>query len=238
MQLNKSLQHVIKEYPDGTIDVVSNGRIGRYCFFPFEIEKHYRLRGQSLPKELIILDVGCGGAADHPLMHDYFDRRGIELILIGIDVNEQMLDLTRKGKVSYPLEIELIADESGKLHFFGGDEVTSKNLRAYLPTSVTHYFKKCIPKNGDGILHLEKFIDDHICEKNPAPSRWVMKPECRERLDLRAIDAVSMPFSDCFADVIIAENFLFGFQGGVYRRIREEITRVIKPDGLYLGNGR
>lgn len=226
----KNIQKTIRAYPDGIIEVASNGRIGRYCFFPKKIQNHYK---KNLPSKLIILDVACGAAADHPLLYDFFDKKGIELILIGIDVNKQMLHLTKEGLVTYPLEVDLQVDSKGKISIEKNMSSYRYSKKAFFPNSISKYFTQ-FKNDYDStkpLLHIDSII-------NKEGGRWIMNQEYRQRLDLRCEDATQLPFEDNYADVIIAENFLFGCNTGVHKRINAEIDRVLKPNGIYLGDYR
>ncbi len=107
-----SIFRTIRHYDDGIIDVASNSRIGRYCFFPKKIKTHYE---GNISKKLTIIDVGCGGAGDHLLLYDYFDKLNIDLTLIGVDVNNELLKKVKMGNVTYPLEVDLLVDSKGKI---------------------------------------------------------------------------------------------------------------------------
>lgn len=216
----------VRQYEDGVIYVASNSRIGRYCFFPKKIKKHYN----KIPQKLIILDVGCGGAADHPLLYDYFDKLKIDLTLIGIDVNKELLDKVKIGNVTYPLEVDLVIESKGKLSFEEGMSSYNYRHQAYFPKNIENIFSK------EKIEHSQKYhIDNGI---NIRGGRWTMGAKYLSRLNLIEADALNLPFPNNFADVIIAENFLFGDTQGISNRINNEINRVLKPEGLYLGDRR
>jgi ubiquinone/menaquinone biosynthesis C-methylase UbiE len=226
----ENIQKTVQEYPDGVIEVASNGRIGRYCFFPKKIQKHY---GGRFPSKLTVLDVACGAAADHPLLYDFFDKKGIELVLIGIDINEKLLQITKEGLVTYPLEVDLQVDSQGRISIEKNMSSYRYRNKAFFPNSIYDYFTKW--KKGHKFTKPLLHIDNIINEES---GRWIMNPEYRKRLDLKCEDATQLPFEDNYADVIIAENFLFGCNEGVHKRINDEIDRVLKPNGLYLGDDR
>ena len=213
-----------KTYKDGTIDVASNGRIGRYCFFPKRIVDHY---AGELPDPLTIIDVGCGAAADHPLLLDFFRRRGVETLLIGVDVNHELLHLVKEGRVTYPLEIDLQVDEKGKVSIDHRMCSFRSRRLASLPANLNQQFSRW---DGEDVLHINEYT-------NKEAGRWMMKPKHRSRLNLACADATAFPLGDAVADVVIAENFFyFDTRQGVSRRIRKELGRILKPSGLYLGD--
>jgi SAM-dependent methyltransferase len=213
-------------YPDGEIVINSNGRIGRYLFFPSDIVKYYN---GKLPSELTIIDVACGAAADHPFVMDYL--KDIKLNLIGVDINHGTLHYTVNGEVSYPVNNTFAIDQKGLLcnrgYAFIPNGRTFKDAGLY---KVSKYFEKC-NRDANNVIHLDS-------THNMFEDRWIMKPEYRKKLNLIVADATELPFPNNIADVVIAANFLFGSNVSVARRINAEIDRILKPDGLYLGDRR
>jgi len=220
---------VSREYHDGRIVRASNARIGRYRYFPRQIADHYR---GNLPNRLSIVDVGCGGAAEHPLLVDYFEKRDVHITLVGVDVNGKLLRLSKEGLVSYPLEIDLLLDRSnGKISVDRCMASYPDRKKVSFPRSIYDYFVEAgyNRRRYRRILHIDESI-------NLESGRWSMRPEWRKRLNLVCADATCLPFDDGIADVVIAENFFMGSDEGVYHRIRLEMGRILKPNGLFLGD--
>lgn len=224
----EKISKTVRVYEDGEMHTASNGRIGRYIFFPRAIEEHFT---PVLPKSLTILDIGCGAAADHPLLKGYFDKKGIDTTLVGVDVNISLLHMTRDGLVTYPLEIDLEVDEEGITSI--SERVCSYTFRhrALIGWSLFDYFIKYNPSDSEIYHHID-------AEMNPESGRWVMNQDFRTKLRFIEADAIALPFMDETFDVVIAENFLLGGSGGVYDRIRSEMFRVKRHSGLLLDEGK
>ena len=215
----------VRRYEDGEINTACNGRIGRYAFFPRLIEEHY---GKSLPSKLTIMDIGCGAAADHPLLLDYFTKKGVRLNLIGVDVNPDVLNLTKEGRLTLPLEVDLELDERGKPAISKGMGSYRDRKRAVLPRRVQDFYESV-----SGADQSYTHIDLSISKES---GRWVMRPEWRRRLHLVRADAVSLPFPNNIADIVIAENFSFHSSEGIWGRIYKDVMRVLKPNRKLLGD--
>ncbi|MFT4261724.1 MAG: methyltransferase domain-containing protein [Candidatus Woesearchaeota archaeon] len=207
-----------KEYPEGIISVASNGRIGRYVFFPKMIEAHFNYK---LPKKLVMVDVACGAAADHPLLYDFFDKKNVELTLIGVDINEETIRHTLEGKIAYGLECDNIL-ENNKLSFDRDLSSEQKFKDMYSYDDIEEYFDVYKKKIFDGVVNIAL---------NKKDKAWIMNTKSRERLDLRIQDATKLDFETNYADIVVCENFLFGRKDELGNKIRFEMDRILKPGG-------
>jgi len=214
-------------YDDGELFTYSNSRIGRYIFFPNDIRRHYN---NDLPKELTIVDVACGAAGEHPFLMNQF--RKIKLNLIGVDINYRTIGFAKAGQISYPIDNGFMLDDNNRLSKSDKYPVYpyQKDFKTASRYNVYKFFDSWDDSSPD-------FIHVDSCQ-NTSEGRWIMKKELADCLNLIVADAASLPFPDKFADVIISANFLYGSDCPVSKRIYAEIARILKPNGLYLGDNR
>ena len=67
------------------------------------------LQNQTITRELIVVDVGCGSGDSLRRLAKYFRKRGIQAKLIGIDANDFTIQYARKHSNSYPEISYLVA---------------------------------------------------------------------------------------------------------------------------------